>query len=42
MLKKLAGPPVYYGGMNEHSLAPQFKWLEYTFKHAGFGLEVMV
>jgi len=29
--KKLAGPLVYYSGSNEHSLAPQFKWLEYTF-----------
>jgi hypothetical protein len=30
--KKLAGPPVYYSGSNEPSLAPQFRWLEYTFK----------
>jgi hypothetical protein len=34
IFKKLAGPLVYYSGSNEHSLAlaPQFKWLEYTFK----------
>jgi hypothetical protein len=32
ILKKLAGPPDNYGGSNEPSLAPQFKWLEYTFK----------
>ncbi len=31
-LFKLAGPPVYYSGSNEPSLATQFKWLEYTFK----------
>ncbi len=29
--KKLAGLPVYYRGTNEPCLAPQFKWLEYTF-----------
>ncbi len=23
--------PVYYSGSNEPSIAPQFKWLEYTF-----------
>ncbi len=30
--KKLAGPAVYYSRTNEPSLAPQFKWMEYTFK----------
>jgi hypothetical protein len=29
---KLAGPPVFYSGLNESSLAPQFKWLDNTFK----------
>ncbi len=31
--KKLAGPPVYYSGSNEPSLAPRVKWLDNTFKH---------
>jgi hypothetical protein len=26
LFKKPAGPPVYYSGSNEPSLAPQFKW----------------
>ncbi len=30
--KKLAGPPVYYSRSTEPSLAPQFKWLDNTFK----------
>ncbi len=29
---KLAGPPVYYSWSNAPSLAPQFKWLDNTFK----------
>jgi hypothetical protein len=30
--KKLSGPPVYYRGSNEPSLAPQFKWQKHTLK----------
>jgi hypothetical protein len=30
--KKLSGLPVFYSGLNECSLAPQFKWLDSTFK----------
>jgi hypothetical protein len=30
--KKHAGLPVFYSGSNECSLAPQFKWLDNTFK----------
>ena len=29
---KLAGHLVFNSGSNESRLAPQFKWLEYTFK----------
>ncbi len=31
---KLAGPLVFYSGSNECSLAPQFKWMDNTFKEA--------
>ncbi len=35
---KLAGPPVYYSGSNEPSLAPQFKWPDNTFESITFFL----